>query len=93
MVVQLEAYGLPTLLNLLLRENMLAAIRARDLGHAKGPDLEVFFKRAEASVPLDPILSGIDQSTLPLALLFQWMGRRLVNRASSFPADDYCARV
>jgi hypothetical protein len=48
MVVQLETRGLPTLLNLLDRENMPAAIRARDLGDFRGPDLEVFFKRAEA---------------------------------------------
>jgi hypothetical protein len=53
MVVQLEAHGLPTLLNLLDRENMLAASRAQDLGHAKGPDLEVFFKRAEAVLIAD----------------------------------------
>ena len=52
-VVQLEAHGLPTLLNLLHRENMLAAIRARDLGHSKGPDLEVFFKSAEAVLIAD----------------------------------------
>jgi hypothetical protein len=48
MVVQLKAHGLPRLLELLDRENLLAAVRARDLGFFKGPDLEVFFKRAEA---------------------------------------------
>jgi hypothetical protein len=48
MVVQLEAHGLPTLCRLLDRENLLAAIRARDLGYIKGPDFEVFFRRAEA---------------------------------------------
>ena len=54
MVVQLETRGLPTLLNLLDRENMLAAIRTQDLGDFKGPNLEVFFKRAEALLIADP---------------------------------------
>lgn len=53
MVVQLEADGLPTLLNLLHRENMLAAVRAQDLGFFKGSELEVFFKRAEAVLIAD----------------------------------------
>jgi hypothetical protein len=32
---------------------VLAAIRARDLGHYRGPNLEVFFKRAEAILIAD----------------------------------------
>jgi Domain of unknown function (DUF4304) len=56
MVVQL-ADGLPRLLNLSHRENLLAAIRERDLGHFKGPNPEVFFKRAEAVLIADRGLS------------------------------------
>jgi Domain of unknown function (DUF4304) len=57
MVVQLEADGLPRLLNLSHRENLLAAIRERDLGHFRDPNLEVFFKRAEAVLIADRGLS------------------------------------
>lgn len=53
MVVQLEAHGLPKLVNLLHRENLLAAVRARDLGFFKGPNLEVLVKRAEAVLIAD----------------------------------------
>lgn len=53
MVVQLEAQGLPRLLNLLDRENLLAAVRAGDLGFFKGSNLDVYFKRAEAVLIAD----------------------------------------
>jgi hypothetical protein len=63
MVAQLEARGLPLLLKLLNREDLLAAIRARDLGHLRGPNLEVFFKCAEAVLIADygptPELTGL----------------------------------
>jgi hypothetical protein len=53
MVAQLQAQGLPRLLNLLDRENLLAAVRAGDLGFFKSPNFQVLFKRAEAVLIAD----------------------------------------
>jgi Domain of unknown function (DUF4304) len=53
MVVQLEARGLPRLLNLLDRENLLAVVRAGHLGFFKSSNFDVYFKRAEAVLIAD----------------------------------------